>query len=66
MENEVKRQFEKPLGTVAGHFEEPGPRFIDPYAIAEREAIQELEKEEDNARRDRDPEYRNRQMGCVL
>ena len=51
MENEVKRQFEKPLGTVAGHFEEPGPRFIDPYAIDEREAIQELEKEEDDARR---------------
>lgn len=33
--------WEQPLGTIRGILEEPGPRFVDPYAKAEREAIQE-------------------------
>lgn len=44
----VKRvPYENPLGTIAGYWEEPGPRFVDPYAAAERKAIQELEREAD-------------------
>ena len=40
-----KTYYENPLGTIAGYWEEPGPRFVDPYAIAERKAIQEVERE---------------------
>lgn len=32
--------WEQPLGTVRGILEEPGPRFVDPYAAEERKAIQ--------------------------
>lgn len=34
--------WEQPLGTVRGILEEPGPRFVDPYAAEERKAIQEV------------------------
>lgn len=34
--------WELPLGTIRGHLEEPGPRFLDPYVKEEREAIQAL------------------------
>lgn len=40
-----KTYYENPLGTIAGYWEEPGPRFVDPYAAAERKAIQEIERE---------------------
>lgn len=40
-----KTYYENPLGTIAGYWEEPGPRFVDPYAAAERKAIQEVERE---------------------
>lgn len=44
----VKRvPYENPLGTIAGYWEEPGPRFVDPYTAAERKAIQEVEREAD-------------------
>ena len=33
--------WELPLGTIRGRLEEPGPRFVDPHAQEEREAIQE-------------------------
>ena len=42
-----KTYYENPLGTIAGYWEEPGPRFVYPYAIAERKAIQEVEREAD-------------------
>lgn len=45
--NNQRRYYEKPLGTIAGFWEEPGPRFVDPYTAAERKAIQELEREAD-------------------
>lgn len=45
--NSQRRYYEKPLGVIAGFWEEPGPRFVDPYAAAERKAIQELEREAD-------------------
>lgn len=35
--------WELPLGTIRGHLDEPGPRFVDPYDLAERQAIQEIE-----------------------
>ena len=54
-----KLQWELPLGVVRGYLEEPGPRFVDPYAAAEREAIQGTEREADNARRDRDARNRH-------
>lgn len=44
-----KTYYENPLGTIAGYWEEPGPRFVDHYAIAERKAIQEVEKEAKDA-----------------
>ena len=53
-----KLQWELPLGVVRGYLEEPGPRFVDPYAAEERKAIQEIEREADNARRDRDARNR--------
>lgn len=40
------RPFEKPLGKIAGYLAEPEPGFVDPYESEEREAIQELEREE--------------------
>lgn len=40
--------WEFPLGTIRGQLEEPGPRFVDPYVKAEREAIQWLAKQESN------------------
>lgn len=43
----VRLQWELPLGVVRGYLEEPGPRFVDPYAAAEREAIQAIEQEAD-------------------
>lgn len=39
--------FERPLGRIAGYLAEPEPGFIDPYEAEEREAIQELEREEE-------------------
>jgi hypothetical protein len=42
-----RRYYENPLGTIAGFWEEPGPRFVDPYAAEERKAIQEVEREAD-------------------
>lgn len=54
-----KLQWELPLGVVRGYLEEPGPRFVDPYAAEERKAIQEIEREADNARRDRDARNRH-------
>jgi hypothetical protein len=46
MSDQPKRvYYENPLGTIAGFWEEPGPRFVDPYAAAERKAIQEVERE---------------------
>lgn len=42
-----KTYYENPLGTIAGYWEEPGPRFVDPYTAAERKAIQEVEREAD-------------------
>ena len=48
-----KTYYENPLGTIAGYWEEPGPRFVDPYAIAERKAIQEIEREENEIRNQR-------------
>lgn len=44
-----KTYYENPLGTIAGYWEEPGPRFVDPYAAAERQAIQEVEREAKDA-----------------
>jgi hypothetical protein len=41
------RPFEKPLGKIAGYLAEPEPGFVDPYESEEREAIQELEREEE-------------------
>lgn len=38
--------WEQPLGVVRGFLDEPGPRFVDPYEKAEREAIQEEGKGE--------------------
>ena len=38
--------WESPVGTIRGQLEEPGPRFVDPYAQAEREAIQAESKPE--------------------
>jgi hypothetical protein len=35
--------WELPLGTIRGHLDEPGPRFVDPYQAEERKAIQEVE-----------------------
>lgn len=44
-ETEPKRlAWESPLGTHRGYLEEPGPRFVDPYAKQERDAIQEVER----------------------
>ena len=51
--NSQRRYYEKPLGTIAGYWEEPGPRFVDPYAIAERKAIQGIEREENEIRNQR-------------
>lgn len=42
-----KLQWELPLGVVRGYLEEPGPRFVDPYAAEERKAIQAIEQEAD-------------------
>jgi hypothetical protein len=42
-----RRYYENPLGTIAGFWDEPGPRFVDPYAAEERKAIQEVEREAD-------------------
>lgn len=39
-------QWEQPLGVVRGLLSEPGPRFIDPHTAEEREAIQEVKKEQ--------------------
>ena len=39
-----KLTWELPLGTVRGQLNEPGPRFVDPYDSAEREAIQAFSK----------------------
>ena len=39
--------FERPLGRIAGYLAEPEPGFIDPHEAEEREAIQELEREEE-------------------
>ena len=39
--------FERPLGKIAGYLAEPESGFIDPYEAEEREAIQELEREEE-------------------
>lgn len=39
--------FERPLGRIAGYLAEPEPGFVDPYEAEEREAIQELEREEE-------------------
>lgn len=52
-EQNQRRYYENPLGTIAGYWEEPGPRFVDPYAIAERKAIQEIEREENEIRNQR-------------
>ncbi len=46
-EQNQRRYYENPLGTIAGYWEEPGPRFVDPYAAEERKAIQEVEREAD-------------------
>lgn len=60
MSEATKRlHWELPLGVVRGYLEEPGPRFVDPYAAEERKAIQEIEREADNARRDRDARNRH-------
>ena len=42
-----RRYYENPMGTIAGYWDEPGPRFVDPYTAAERKAIQEIEREAD-------------------
>lgn len=39
--------FERPLGRISGYLAEPEPGFVDPYETEEREAIQELEREEE-------------------
>lgn len=41
------KPFENPLGRIKGFLTEPVEGFVDPYAIEEREAIQELEREEE-------------------
>jgi hypothetical protein len=46
-ESVKKHYWEMPLGVIRGYLEEPGPRFIDPYAAEERRAIQEVEREEE-------------------
>lgn len=57
--NSQRRYYEKPLGTIAGFWEEPGPRFVDPYTAAERKAIQEVEREENSERKKREQENAN-------
>ena len=52
-EQNQRRYYENPLGTIAGYWEEPGPRFVDSYAIAERKAIQGIEREENEIRNQR-------------
>jgi hypothetical protein len=48
MSEQIQRYYyENPLGTIAGYWGEPGPRFVDPYAATERKAIQEIEREAD-------------------
>jgi hypothetical protein len=44
-ESVKKHYWELPLGVIRGYLEEPGPRFVDPYAAEERKAIQEVEWE---------------------
>ena len=46
-ETDRYKPFENPLGRIKGFLTEPAEGFIDPYAIEEREAIQELEREEE-------------------
>lgn len=48
-----RRYYENPLGTIAGYWEEPGPRFVDPYKVVERKAIQGIEREENEIRNQR-------------
>lgn len=52
-EQNQRRYYENPLGVIAGYWDEPGPRFVDPYTIAERKAIQEIEREENEIRNQR-------------
>lgn len=50
MSEQIQRYYyENPLGTIAGYWEEPGPRFVDTYTAAERKAIQEVEREAKDA-----------------
>jgi hypothetical protein len=46
-ETDRYKPFENPLGRIKGFLTEPAEGFVDPYAIEEREAIQELERDEE-------------------